>query len=248
MDEYIYSKTGKGLRAINTGTSEIPSVAASVLAQVDGKSSAIEVHMRCPELSSEQVKQAFDWLLHAGYAKALASELQTIHAPASNAGVVMLDPVEGLQEWAKAQRMTKDLANVGYCSSGSAGQSKPINASILIVEDDPQLAQLEIALLRREGYKLSHVSSGELALEKLETGALPDVVILDIVLPGIDGFETLRTLRAKARTANLRVVMVTSRVSDEDVMEGLISGADGYIFKPFRPEKLTNNLLEVLGW
>lgn len=248
MDEYIYSKTSKGLRAMNTGAPEMPSVAASVLAQVDGKSSATEVHMRCPELSGEEVKQAFDWLLHAGYAKALASELQTMHAPVSGAGVVMLDPVEGLQEWAKAQRMAKDLANTGYCSSGGAGQSRPKNASILIVEDDPQLAQLEIALLTREGYKVSHVSSGELALEKLKTGALPDVVILDIVLPGIDGFETLRTLRAKEKTANLRVVMVTSRVSDEDVMEGLIRGADGYIFKPFRPEKLTNNLLEVLGW
>lgn len=247
MNEFIYSKTGKGLRAMNTGTPKLPPITANVLALIDGKSSAAEVHLKCSGLSGEELNHTLEWLLHEGYAKALSSELQVMNSP-DNTGVVMLDPEEGVKEWAKAQRMAKSLANFGYCSSGSVKQSKPVNATILIVEDDPQLAQLEVAILKGEGYQVILVNSGELALKQLQGTNLPDVVILDIVLPGIDGFETLRAIRSKQETASLPVVMVTSRVSDEDVMEGLTGGADGYIFKPFHPEKLTKHLLEVLGW
>lgn len=247
MSNVIYSKTGKGLSAINSGTPKLPQIAANVLAQIDGKSSITEIHAKCPKHSRVELEGTIDWLLRSGYAKSLISDIQTDHA-LDGISVVTLSMEKSVLEWAKAQRLTKSLANNGYCSSSDIKQLKPNNASILIVEDDPQLAQMEIALFKGEGYHVSLVDSGERALDKLQDEDMPDVVILDVELPGINGFETLRRIRAMKGTATLPVIMVTSRASDEDVMEGLTGGADGYIFKPFNPNKLTGYLLQALGW
>lgn len=249
----MYSKTSKGLNAITKGIVKFPYSAASVLAQIGDRSDIVQIHLKCTALSNAELKRALDWLLREDYIQTVVENLQAVedlpeaHTP-GDTGVELLDPVKGLQEWAKAQRMAKALVNNGFCSSGNIQRTKPENASILLIEDDPRLAMLEEAILEREGYLVSHVESGELALEKLQGGYMPDAIILDIILPGMDGIKTLQAIRSNAGTAHLPVIMVTSKVSDEDVMEGLINGADGYIFKPFQPKKLASHLLEVLGW
>ena len=103
--------------------------------------------------------------------------------------------------------------------------------SILIVEDDPDLANLARRWLEREGYAVSHAADGKAALAALAADPLPDLVLLDIMLPKIDGYEVLRRIRAEPRTGALPVVMVTSFSREKEMQRGLKLGANDYIVK-----------------
>ena len=103
---------------------------------------------------------------------------------------------------------------------------------ILIVEDDDDLVNLATHWLERAGYAVEHASDGAAALTLLKNDPLPALVLLDIMLPKIDGFEVLRRIRADARTKRLPVVMVTSFSRDKDANRAREIGANDYIVKP----------------
>ena len=105
--------------------------------------------------------------------------------------------------------------------------------NILIVDDDPDLVALARRWLAREGHVVDHVGTGPAALEALALDPLPDLVLLDVMLPRIDGFAVLKKIRADARMARVPVVIV-SGVADrhEDIARAKALGADDYIVKP----------------
>ena len=105
-------------------------------------------------------------------------------------------------------------------------------SKVLIVEDDPDLVTLVRRWLEREGHQVEHVADGAAALATLGRDPLPQLVLLDVMLPKVDGFEVLRHLRAEARTRHLPVVMVSSFSRDRDAARGRELGADDYIVKP----------------
>jgi DNA-binding response OmpR family regulator len=102
---------------------------------------------------------------------------------------------------------------------------------ILVVEDDADMANLAIRWLERAGHTVQRVVDGPAGLKILE-GDLPDLVLLDVMLPKMDGFEVLRRIRASARTKGVPVIMVTSFSRDKDAERGRDLGADDYIVKP----------------
>jgi DNA-binding response OmpR family regulator len=103
---------------------------------------------------------------------------------------------------------------------------------VLIVEDDADLVSLTTLWLERAGYGVEHASDGPAALKRLAADPLPALVLLDVMLPKVDGFEVLRRLRAEPRTRALPVVMVTSFSRDKDAARGRELGANDYIIKP----------------
>jgi len=103
---------------------------------------------------------------------------------------------------------------------------------ILIVEDDEDLVNLSTHWLEKAGYVVEHAPDGAVALELLNNDPLPAVVLLDVMLPKIDGFEVLRRIRADRRTRRLPVVVVTSFSRDKDEKRGRELGANDYIVKP----------------
>src|SRR5918911_4902585 len=107
-----------------------------------------------------------------------------------------------------------------------------MSGRILIVEDDEDLANLSTQWLEREGYTVQHAADGETALGVLAKDPLPALVLLDVMLPKMDGFELLRRVRAAKRTETLPVVMVTSFSRDRDAARGRELGANDYIVKP----------------
>src|SRR5438067_101260 len=109
--------------------------------------------------------------------------------------------------------------------------------TILVVEDDPDIARFVEVNLRSMGYGLFVVPSGEEALRVAEE-IRPDLVLLDIMLPRMDGFEVAKRLRRNPRTASTCIVMLTARAQSSDKVLGLTSGADDYIVKPFDPVEL----------
>ena len=113
---------------------------------------------------------------------------------------------------------------------------------VLVVDDTPELIQLVEAALRTDGMVVESVADGESALARIRQHA-PDVVILDVMLPGIDGLETCRRLRA---FSSAYVLMLTSRADEADRVSGLEIGADDYLTKPFAPRELVARVRALL--
>ena len=103
---------------------------------------------------------------------------------------------------------------------------------ILVVEDERSIADLVAEALRRQGYRVETAGDGDQALEVAET-TLPDLVILDLMLPKLDGWEVCRRLREEETTRRIPIIMLTARRDEKDVVAGLELGADDYLRKPF---------------
>ncbi len=117
--------------------------------------------------------------------------------------------------------------------------------SILIVEDEEDIQQLVSYNLVRAGFDVNCADTGEEAL-RLVRERLPDLVLLDLMLPGIDGTEVCRALRLEEQSRELPIIMLTAKGEDDDVVTGLDLGADDYVTKPFSPGVLISRIKAVL--
>ncbi len=116
---------------------------------------------------------------------------------------------------------------------------------ILVVEDDPDIADLLRHFLERAEHDVDVLTQGTDALERVRTQT-PDLVILDRMLPGVDGLEICRQLRAQPQTADMPVIMVTARAEESDRIVGLELGADDYITKPFSAKEVVARVNALL--
>ncbi len=116
---------------------------------------------------------------------------------------------------------------------------------VLIVEDEPDIRDLLAFHLERDGYQVTKSKTGADALRQLKSG-LPDLVLLDLMLPEVDGLEVCRRLRQDPRTASLPIVMLTAKGEEVDRILGLELGADDYIVKPFSPKEVVARVRAVL--
>jgi len=119
------------------------------------------------------------------------------------------------------------------------------NETLLIVEDEADIRELLRYNLEREGYKIRECCSAEEAKSCLAR-TIPDLILLDLMLPGTDGYAFCRAVRADERTAKVPVIMVTARDEDADVVAGLEVGADDYVIKPFSARILSARVRSVL--
>jgi DNA-binding response OmpR family regulator len=113
---------------------------------------------------------------------------------------------------------------------------------ILVIDDDPTMCEVVTRYLEREGFVLSHETDGTSGL-RAALATLPDLVVLDLMLPGLDGVEVFRRMR---EVAPIPVVMLTARGDEDDRVAGLELGADDYVAKPFSPRELTARVRAVL--
>jgi two-component system, OmpR family, alkaline phosphatase synthesis response regulator PhoP len=116
---------------------------------------------------------------------------------------------------------------------------------ILVVDDERDILELVKYNLEKEGYRVTTVASGEDALSQART-RIPDLVVLDLMLPGVDGLEVCRRLKTDPRTIAIPIVMLTAKGTEADVVTGLELGASDYVTKPFSPRVLTARVRAVL--
>ena len=116
---------------------------------------------------------------------------------------------------------------------------------VVIVEDEADIREVIEYNLRREGYRTSSVADGEQALQLIRD-TLPDLVLLDLMLPGLDGLEVCQRLKSDSATRHIRIIMVTAKGEERDILMGLDLGADDYLSKPFSPKELLGRIRAVL--
>lgn len=117
---------------------------------------------------------------------------------------------------------------------------------ILVVEDEESLLMLERILLSSKGYTVTGVMNGKSALEEIAANK-PDLVILDIMLPEMDGFEVCRLIKENPETRDIPVVMLTAKKSNQDVTRGMQVGANAYITKPFKSAMVIEVIEGLIG-
>ncbi len=116
---------------------------------------------------------------------------------------------------------------------------------ILVVDDEPTIVRLMEFILARQGHQMMAAVNGEEALSKIQSEQ-PDLVLLDIMMPRIDGYEVAQRLRADPATAALPIIMLSAKAQDEDIRKGVEVGVDEYITKPFTPDHLVQVVAKYL--
>lgn len=119
-------------------------------------------------------------------------------------------------------------------------------SKILVVDDDKHVPRLSKAALERDGHEVLIATDGMEALASIQ-GERPELVLLDVAMPNMDGFETLRRLKSTPATCGIRVVIVTARDGDQDLTRAWQTGADAYLLKPFTPAELLGVVRTVLN-
>ena len=117
---------------------------------------------------------------------------------------------------------------------------------VLVADDDPDILSLVRLRLERSGYDVVSAGDGEQALERARTRA-PDLALLDVMMPKLDGYEVTARLRQEEATRHLPVILLTARVQESDIARGVEAGADDYVKKPLSTHELRDRVQAVLG-
>jgi DNA-binding response OmpR family regulator len=128
-------------------------------------------------------------------------------------------------------------------SDAEADRPQPV---VLAADDDEDILELVAFRLERSGYTVLKARDGEEALQ-VAREALPDLAVLDVMMPKLDGFEVTRAIRADGTTKAMPIILLTARAQDADVQAGFDAGADDYLRKPFSPQELRARVQAILG-
>jgi len=118
--------------------------------------------------------------------------------------------------------------------------------TVLVVEDDVHIAQVLTFMLERQGYRVIYAEDGRAAVQHVVASPVPDLILLDVMLPYVDGFEVLEVIRAREGWETVPVLMLTAKSSEEDTVRALDAGASDFIIKPFQPLELLARLRRYL--
>jgi DNA-binding response OmpR family regulator len=118
--------------------------------------------------------------------------------------------------------------------------------TILVVEDDVHIAQVLTFMLERQGYRVIYADDGRAAVQHIVSGPVPDLILLDVMLPFVDGFGVLGLIRARAGWESVPVLMLTAKNGEQDTVRALDAGANDFIIKPFQPLELLARLRRYL--
>ena len=128
-------------------------------------------------------------------------------------------------------------------TDGGVDRPQPV---VLAADDDEDILELVAFRLERSGYTVLRARDGEEAL-RVALEAKPDLAVLDVMMPKLDGFELTRRLRADDATRRMPIILLTARAQDADVQAGFDAGADDYLRKPFSPQELRARVQAILG-
>lgn len=255
LKDDVFVLTDKGMKELSEAGTVRTTAELEVLVLIDGVSKASALLTRAPNLRNNVVMDILRKLLHEGLIGLAQGEggsldfvdfldLKTPEQPSA---------AEIARAEKAAAATTQLLLQQGYVvriarrsmARPTAAKAEP--GTILVIEDEQILANLLKVVLEAEGYRVKTAMSREQISAALGRAPLPDLVLLDLMLPCLDGFEVLLKIRQHPALKLLPVVIMTAKTTREAVLRGLASGADGYLTKPFEIPVLLKAVHAVLG-
>jgi len=252
LDVFVATEEGGAL--LRGGATHLPAEALAVLVLLDGKANVGDLESRLPQLAAEKLRGLLRSLFGAGLVRAATlAETDGVDFSAFFDAAAGDEPSAGAQASASREAAAGAplLERKGYYVSVARQAVRPAaegaRLSIFFVEDDPDLTALLMRLLEREGFAVASAANREQVLARLRATPMPDLVILDVMLPDVNGFDVLQRMKAHPALKAVPVIMLTADARRESVTRGLLAGADGYLTKPFESAALVAGIRAVLG-
>ncbi len=253
-EQEVFAPTPRGSAELGGPGTGLSADELEVLVLVDGRATVAQVARSTPGQSPETVKEVLAKLL-AGSFIVRASELQSDAIDASEffSATAPPDFSNASASGAELAKGVSSLQDKGYYVRIARRPSerrklpqdrKPI---VLLVDDDPHIAKLLHTCFKLEGFVPRTAMNREEIVAALRQPVAPDLLLLDVMLPDIDGFDVLGRLRQHPTLKAVPVIMLTGKATREAVLKGLHGGADGYITKPFDMEVLMSAVKTVFG-
>ena len=247
----VFVLTEQGTAQIRGGATTLPAEALALLVLMDGKATVGDLEQKAPHIASETLRN----LLRALMAQGLVRQPTIAESDGLDFSAYFGEPSASAQASAgrEAASGAPQLERSGYYVSiarRAVKAAKPRAGAkwkAFVVEDDPDMAELVARLLGGAGFEVDCAANREQVVAGLRKAPLPDLIILDVMLPDVNGFDILQRLKGHAALKAVPVIMLTADAARESVMRGLAGGADGYVTKPFERAKLLYGVKSVLG-
>ena len=259
LDVFVLTDTGAS--EIHSGATRLPAEALEVLVMLDGKKTVGDLEQAIPQVPAADLRNVLRSLIGAGLVRAptlteqsggVEVDFDAFFKAADGASEASSPAVEKSAD-REAVYGAPELERKGYYVSiaRQAVKARAPGAGgkfvVLVAEDDPDMATLIERLLGRDVFVVSACAKRDEVLARLREKPSPDIMMLDIHLPDMNGFELLQKLKTHPQLKLMPVVVVTADAKPESVMRGLALGADGYITKPFDHNALVRGVKAVLG-
>jgi two-component system OmpR family response regulator len=252
----VYALTSEGEKELRAGETFLSPADIELLVRTDGSATVAEIAASMQSLPAQAVVQAYSRLARAGLLD-LASNLRDDSLDFTDFFSDKPRPAPSDEELTRARAE----ATAGVSSLQAEGfyvriarralHPRPRDGertpTAIVIEDDPHLGKFLKTYLAFDGFEVRVAANREEVINTLRESPLPDLVLLDVMLPDIDGFDVLLKMRQHAALKRVPVIMVTSKATREAVLTGLSRGADGYLTKPVEPDTLMRAIRAVLG-
>ena len=255
LDGDVFALTVKGQNELRGSATSLAPAALEVLVLIDGVSSVDETAARTRTIEKGTLVIILDQLLLHGLIEFVTDR------PASldfvdffqTTGPVRPSVAAMVKAKKESAATTSLLQQQGYFvrivrrANAARKPEETRMLSVLVIEDEPHLANLLKHVLTNEGFNVRTAKDRNEIVAEFRRGPRPDLVLLDVMLPDVDGFEVLQKIRQHPALETLPVVMLTAKATRDAVLNGLTGGADGYITKPFEIDVLVKAVNVVLG-
>jgi CheY-like chemotaxis protein len=252
----VFVLTDRGTAQLRGGATGLPREALELLVMLDGKATIADLEHQAPHIPSEELRNIVRSMIGGGLVRApTISETDGLdfsaYFAAAGSGEETLVNVNASAA-REAETGAPHLERTGYYVSIArkavkAGRPRGAKWTALVIEDDPDVAALVRRLLEEAGFAVREAANRNETALALGVLPFPDVVILDVVLPDVNGFDILKRMKAHSTLKIIPVIMLTAEAKRESVVKGLGGGADGYITKPFEQKILLDGVRSVLG-
>lgn len=252
----VFVLTDKGTAQIQGGGTALPREALELMVLMDGKATIGDLEQQVPHIASEDLRNIVRSLLSGALVRAPTMaetdglDFSAFFAAAGDGEETMVSTKASAAR--EAETGAPQLARTGYYVSIARKAVKAASPrggkwTALVIEDDPDVAALVRRLLEDAGFAVRAAANRDQTVAALREPPLPDVAILDVTLPDVNGFDILKRMKAHPALKAVPVIMLTAEAKRESVVRGLGGGADGYITKPFERQVLLDGIKAVLG-
>lgn len=255
-DNTILALTREGERELREPGTTLAPAQLEALVLIDGLSTAAQVVKRASNVAPDMLRASLSELIGKGFVSVVAD---TAHDALDPGDFFTIEPAHtitseaGEQVQAEADTDTEFLRRNGYCVNMARRptvERKPVEGRklmVFVVDDDPDICNLLQLYLKLEGFDTCTAANREEIVTVFRRTPLPDLVLLDVWLTDVNGFDVLAKMRQHPVLKKLPVIMLTAEATRAAVLKGILGGADGYITKPFQIHPLVKAVKTVLG-